>query len=322
MKRSHLAIAGIVLALLASGVGVASDAPARTRTFRFTYQATVTGLRPGTTARIWLPVPPTNGDQEVHLLRDELPAEGRFTREPEYGNRLLYVEAAANDAGKVPLSLTYQVRRDEVGEADGDRGDGDRFLRADALVPISGKPVTLLEGKELPRGQLEAGRFLYDLVDAHLRYSKEGTGWGRGDAAWACDSRYGNCSDFHSLFISLARSQKIPAKFEIGFALPEKHGRGDVTGYHCWAKFRPEGHGWVPVDISEANKNPALKGYYFGHLSPDRVAFSTGRDLTLVPKQDGPPVNFLVDPYVEVDGKPYPADRVERHCRYEDFDAK
>lgn len=33
--------------------------------------------------------------------------------------------------------------------------------------------------------------------------------------------------------------------------------------------------------------------------------FSTERDLELVPKQAGGPVNFLIYPYVEVDGKPY-----------------
>ena len=71
-----------------------------------------------------------------------------------------------------------------------------------------------------------------------MKYSKEGKGWGRGDSDWACDSKFGNCTDFHSLFISLARSQKIPAKFEIGFPLPDKRGAGDIPGYHCWAKFR------------------------------------------------------------------------------------
>src|SRR5881227_3323734 len=110
---------------------------------------------------------------------------------------------------------------------------------------------------------------------ASCRPSK--AGWCRGDAVWACDSRTGNCTDFHSLFIALARSQKIPAKFEIGFGLPEKHGAGEVAGYHCWAKFKPDGKGWVPVDISEANKNPKLKEYYFGNLTPDRVTFTTGR---------------------------------------------
>jgi len=152
-----------------------------------------------------------------------------------------------------------------------------------------------------------------------MRYSKEGTGWGRGDAVWACDSRYGNCSDFHSLFISLARSQKIPAKFEIGFPLPPKRGAGEIAGYHCWAMFHPTGHNWIPVDISEANKNPAMKDYYFGNLTEDRVTFSTGRDIDLVPRQNGKPLNFFIYPYVEVDGKPYPAEKILRSFGFRDL---
>jgi hypothetical protein len=74
----------------------------------------------------------------------------------------------------------------------------------------------------------------------------------------------------------------------------------------------------VPVDISEANKNPKLRDYYFGNLTPDRITFSTGRDIVLAPKQEGPPLNFFVYPYVEVGGKPYPADKVKRKFSYED----
>jgi transglutaminase-like putative cysteine protease len=199
-----------------------------------------------------------------------------------------------------------------------DAGRIARFLQPDAKVPTDGRPLELIKGKKLPTDQEAAARVLYDVVNGHMRYSKEGTGWGRGDAAWACDSRYGNCTDFHSLFIALARSEKIPARFEIGFGLPEKRGSGDVAGYHCWAKFKPEGKGWVPVDISEANKNPKMKDYYFGNLTEDRVTFSTGRQITLAPKQDGPPLNFFVYPYVEVGGKPYPADKVKRKFGYED----
>src|SRR5205085_2830880 len=142
-----------------------------------------------------------------------------------------------------------------------------------------------------------------------------------GDSVWACGSRTGNCSDFHSLFISLARANHLPARFEIGFSIPEKRGAGDVAGYHCWAWFKPAaGRGWTPVDISEVNKHPALADYYFGHLTADRVAFSTGRDLTLVPAQAGPPVNFLIYPYVEFDAKPWPAERVTMRCAYRDAD--
>jgi transglutaminase-like putative cysteine protease len=185
-------------------------------------------------------------------------------------------------------------------------------------VPIAGKPLELLKGKPLPSDEFAAARVLYDLVNNHMRYSKEGTGWGNGDSVWACDSRFGNCSDFHSLFISLVRSQKIPAKFEIGFPLPTERGSGEVAGYHCWAKFRPAGRNWVPVDISEANRNPKMKDYYFGNLTEDRLTFSTGRDIDLVPKQDGPPLNFFIYPYVEVDGKPYALDKVQRKFAYKD----
>src|SRR5437879_241735 len=81
-------------------------------------------------------------------------------------------------------------------------------------------------------------RVLYDVVNGHMKYDKpkDKPGWGRGDAVWACDNGFGNCSDFHSLFISLARAKKIPAKFEIGFLLPEKRGKENIEGYHCWAK--------------------------------------------------------------------------------------
>ena len=57
----------------------------------------------------------------------------------------------------------------------------------------------------------------------------------------------------------------------MGFPLPPKRGEGDIGGYHCWALFKPEGKGWVPVDISEANKDPKMTEYYFGNLTEDRV---------------------------------------------------
>jgi transglutaminase-like putative cysteine protease len=237
-----------------------------------------------------------------------------------FGNRMYYTEAKADKDGKVPVRIIYRVKRQEV--RGGRKGDEqpELFLKPDAKVPIDGKPLTLLKGKELPADQMRVARLLYDIVHGHMRYSKEGTGWGQGDAVWACDSRYGNCSDFHSLFISLARSQGLPARFEIGYPLPEKRGQGEIAGYHCWAWFKPGRSEWIPVDISEASKDPALKNYYFGNLTENRVAFTVGRDLVLAPPQAGPPLNFFIYPYAEVDGKPYPAEKVKVTVSYQDVE--
>jgi len=303
---------------------VAKDkvAEGKRRTFAFIYSATITGLTPNQSACIWIPVPPTNEDQEVKIVSKELPGMEQISTEPKFGNQVLYVEGKADDKGNIPFFVTFRVTRKEVRgdfhKHPGDMDMLDRFLKPDKRVPVGGKSLTLILDRDMPKDEVETARVLYDVVNEHMRYSKEGTGWGRGDSDWACDSRYGNCTDFHSLFISLARAQHIPAKFEIGFPLPEKRGQGEVAGYHCWAKFRPKGRDWIPVDISEANKNPKRRDYYFGNLTEDRVAFSMGRDITLIPKQDGEPLNFFIYPYVEVDGKPYPAEKVQRKFSYQD----
>jgi transglutaminase-like putative cysteine protease len=196
-----------------------------------------------------------------------------------------------------------------------------RYLEPDQKVPITGKPLELLKDQALPADQFAAARVMYDVVNQHMTYKKVGSGWGQGDVLWACDSRYGNCTDFHSLFISLSRGNKIPSKFEMGFPVPEKRGEGPIGGYHCWAWFFPEGKGWIPVDISEANRNPRLTEYFFGNLTEDRVQFTTGRDINLEPRQQGPALNFFIYPYVEVNGQPYPAEKVQRSFAYRDSEA-
>lgn len=300
-----------------------AEAP-RSREFQFVYAATVTEVPAGEKARIWVPVPPTNDDQSVKID----PVKGRLGQESKFGNKMLYLESTPDKDGQIAISVTYHVRRQEV---QGDTRSGhvtqeeaQRFLQADSKVPVGGKSLQLISDQELPSDQLGVARLLYDVVNHHMTYSKQGTGWGQGDSEWACDSRYGNCSDFHSLFISLARAQKMPAKFEMGFPLPEKRGSGEIPGYHCWAKFRPTGRGWIPVDISEANKvkdkDPDRVEYYFGNLTENRVVFSVGRDITLEPHQAGPPLNYFVYPYVEVGGKPYPAEKIQRKFTYQDVD--
>jgi uncharacterized protein (TIGR03000 family) len=306
-------------------------ATVKTRSFQFTYAGRVTDLKPGTPARVWLPMAPSNGQQEVSVETENLPGTAQKTRDKEYGNAILYFEAKANDKGEIPFEITYKVLRREVRTdmngslylqpAPGEKVD--RYLQPDAKVPIAGKPLEVLnenlKGNPLPKDPFAAAKTLYDVVNRYMTYKKVGAGWGQGDVLWACDSRYGNCTDFHSLFISMARGNKIPAKFEMGFPLPATRGLGTLPGYHCWAWFMPANKGWIPVDISEANQHPELAEYYFGNLSENRVSFSTGRDIALEPRQSGPPVNFLIYPYVEVEGKAYPADKVQRVFSYKDL---
>src|SRR5579862_2748613 len=298
----------------------------KSRTFLITYSATVAKVPKGKTIKLWLPLPATSPDQEVSLQQSSLtPSDkgGSIGTDPLYGNQILFFQTTAQEADTtITASNTFKVTRHEVRSASGPRHKPGakenigRFLQADKLVPLDGKPLDLIKGENLGANQLETARTFYNLVNRHMKYSKEGIGWGNGDAVWACDSKFGNCSDFHSLFISLVRSQKIPAKFEMGFPIPNKRGEGSIGGYHCWAWFLPDNIGWVPVDISEANRFPEMRDYYFGNLSEDRVAFTTGRDIDLVPRQAGAALNFFIYPYAEVDGQALPAGQIQQSFSY------
>jgi transglutaminase-like putative cysteine protease len=287
------------------------------RTFVFRYAAVIGGLPPGQPVRVWVPVPPSNREQTVTVLEREAPGESRLTREKEYGNDIWYVEATAGADGKLALAAEYRVKRLTVTPANAESGDAQRWLKPDRLVPVGGKSRAVIAGKTLPANPKAKARALFDAVYDHMKYGKDVPGWGRGDAVWACDSRTGNCTDFHSLFISLARSENLPARFEIGFGLPREKGKGDVAGYHCWAKVKA-GEEWLPVDVSEPSKLGALRDDYFGRMPPNRVTFSVGRDITLEPRQAGDPLNFFIKPHVEVGGKTHPGEQVETAHAFED----
>jgi transglutaminase-like putative cysteine protease len=290
------------------------------RKFRFTYSFTVKDIPAGAKlVRVWVPVAHTDEHQTVRLLKVKAPVQTVMGEESEYGNQILYAEIHNPAQATVDFSLEYEVTRREYSRGDfaqletKDTKPGvlpasmERYTQPDKLIPTDGKIKELAEqvtGSQ--QGTVAKAKAAYDYLFTTMRYDKTGTGWGRGDAIWACDAKHGNCTDFHSPFIGMLRADDIPARFDIGFPLPEKE-QGDIAGYHCWAEFFARNTGWVPVDISEAWKAKEKADYFFGSVDANRVQLSTGRDITLSPKQDGAPLNYFVYPYIEIDGKPHDA---------------
>lgn len=326
LRHRWLAMLGIVLTLLSAQGGVADEA--RAREFVFHYSVELTGLEAEREVRVWLPIAPTNRAQEITVLRTS-PKELHRTVDKRYGNPMWYCAMQPSD-GRISLEAEYKVKRHEVRAlshlprqvAQLDQDQRSLFLAPSAKVPIHGKPVTLLPKFGDKRDAISRARKIYDRVDKHVKYDKTKPGYGHGDVLWVCDSRFGNCTDFHSLFISMARSQNIPARFEIGFPLPNERGAGSIAGYHCWAAFFTEAKGWIPVDISEADKHPELKEYYFGNLSENRISFTIGRDIVLEPPQDGPPLNYFIYPYAEMGGKPVATSQIKTNFEYSDLPAR
>jgi transglutaminase-like putative cysteine protease len=307
--------------------GAATDTARLHRSFRFVYSAAVPEVTAGAKqTRLWIPVPLDTLDQEISRLElkvksgaDSGTAAGAKTADLKDGSqgglkwsfadvsggfgRSLCVETAGHP---LEVELSFDVKRYESkGGGKASAAELTAFKRPEPMIPLDGKVAAVAASLTTPGDAKQAARALYDHTLERMKYDKpEGQPWGRGDAEWACDAKFGNCTDFHSYFMGLARTKGMPARFEMGFAVPageEKETK--IGGYHCWAYVWIDGHGWMPVDISEADRNPTKSDYFFGTLDADRVTMTGGRDLVLTPAPAEGKLNFFVYPHAEVDGK-------------------
>jgi transglutaminase-like putative cysteine protease len=269
--------------------------------FEFVYRVRLPAL--SGPAKLWLPLAQTDEYQTVRVASIRTPGSRQELEESRHGNKVLFVALDREDGGST-VEIRYEVRRREKAPYPATEASLQVYLEPESLVPVTDTIRAIAEEvvEEKPTDLMRA-RALYDHVIERVRYAKYGSGWGRGDAVYACDVRSGNCTDFHAYFIALARAAGIPARFAIGASIPSERDDGGIDGYHCWAEFFADGK-WWPVDVSESDKNARLASYYFGHHPANRIELSRGRDLVVEPGPAGGPINFLAYPVLEVDGKP------------------
>ncbi len=325
--RTALLLA-LCLALVPTERGAAEP-----RRFTFEYTAVVGRVPAGAgPIHVFVPLAATSDHQQV--LDEEVVASipGTIRTEDSYGNR--YWHGSLAEAPEAPIEVRVRTtveRRSSRADAPGssralsaaERRELAPFLGPNARVVVDHPILEPIRAEVRERAQSDdpavVSRAIYDWVVENVEYKKTGTGWGNGDTFWACTERYGNCTDFHALFISLARSEGIPARFEIGFPVPEDRSEGSVGGYHCWVELYLPGTGWFPVDASEAFKHPEKKEYFYGARPADRIHLTTGRDLELGEGHATAPLNYFVYPHVEVDGELWTGP-VEKSFRYEAAD--
>src|SRR5215467_9771716 len=325
--RLILRYALVVLAF-SSGRAFPASTP-KARSLALEYTAMLQEVPAGTRQLdFWMPVPHDDPYQQITNLEVESGHPYQI-RTDSLGNRMLHLRLDHPEGGRLQVKLRFNALRREhrqdllhvdAGSSPAAAGEAERWLNPDRLVPLDQQiRAWAKEVVDAAHAQtdLEMARAIYNHVVATVKYDKSGKGWGRGDIYYACENRRGNCTDFHAIFIGYARALGIPARFAIGFPVPPDRGSGQIAGYHCWAEFYAHGIGWVPVDASEAAKDPSRREYFFGAHDENRVEFSRGRDLVLNPPQTDEPLNYFVYPYAEADGKPLRS--VDRTMTYRDL---
>lgn len=272
---------------------------------------------------LWIPYPMSDENQEI----TDVSVSGNYSamgvyREGKFGNNFLHAEWNA-PAGERTLTYEFQVSRREVvarnfsdKEMTYSKKEFEKYLASTSLGAIDGAAKELAD--KITRGKkttLAKATAIYDWIVENMYRDPNVKGCGLGEVDVLLRKPGGKCADIHSVFVTLARVEGIPAREVFGIRMP-KGKEGEITkSQHCWAEFYLPGYGWVVVDPADVRKailekkitleeTGPLREYYFGAVDENRISFGTGRDLRLNPPQQGAPLNYFMYPYAEADGKP------------------
>ena len=272
--------------------------------------------KPPTGAKVveaWIPVPHQSALQRVSELNVDAQVPTVVSRDAATGNRMVHARLEA-PTGEIEIAWRALVERDlDRGQATG--AVAPRHLQSDARAPLDGLAARLAEALGVTDERLPVGtraRRIFDHVLQSMVVDEVAPGWGTGDFERSVKVGRGNSSDFAAKFVALSRAAGIPARWTSAL---------DASGgFHAFAHFY-DGQRWVPVDPAEARRavgeDPKRAEWFFGHVTTDTLVLSLGRDLALVPRQKGPPLNFFGGPYVEVDGVPLEVPPTHRSVTFE-----
>jgi len=338
MKKFSLCAA---LAIVATA---SMPAAPRTATFEVKHEIKIAPPAGANKLRLWIAMPQEESIERVRNFKVEAPAPYRIETDSE-GNKSAFIEISAPKTNAFSIVETFTLARDEqISDVKKHNGKPlsaaqqkalSKYLAPNQHVIIDDRIRALaakIVGDE--KDPIAAARKLYDWTLENIDYWVKDPAHKKaspvGSTEYCLTTKTGNCTDFHSLWTSLARASGIPTRMVYGsFFKKELDGQDADQSYHCWPEFYTAGFGWAPLDVAVADifvgdfqttpeneklvrlttadgyagADIAKVDYYFGNIDERRVTWSRGRDLTLSPKQDAGPVNMLAKAYVEIDGK-------------------
>lgn len=147
-----------------------------------------------------------------------------------------------------------------------DQASGVDWLAGERTIE-TGDSELRITAQHLRRDTAEAtARAIYDHVRSHLRYAgyiAEDLG-----AAYAQRERRGDCTEYASLVVALARINHIPARM-VGGYVSDRDFVTRPTDYHNWAELLLA-DGWVIVDAQKEHWLPSRQDYIVYRLYRER----------------------------------------------------
>ena len=254
----------------------------------------------GEIIRAWLPIPRQYPFQNGFKLDGSSPPVINLASENSR-IRSVFMEQRAEANGPTKFEITYSytargvffdLKPEAIGRPDLSDPALAQFVAEAPHVVFTGQIRKLARGivGSETNPMLQARAF-YDWIGGNIQYSfarEYSTLTNISD--YCLSHRYGDCGQEALLFITLCRSQGIPARWQTGWnTFP---GFNDI---HDWTEIYLAPYGWVPVDpwagifatryctaLTEGERRE-LHDFYFGGLDYYRMAANSDHSMALDP---------------------------------------
>lgn len=264
---------------------------------KVTYTLTVDAdaVPPGETIRCWMPWPREghSRQQEVTLL-SSMP-EKYIIAPHEVMQRSVYMEqpAVAGEPARFEVVFTYRScgqyydQATLAGTPRADPGAMQEFLGEQAphilFTPMVKKLSETIVGDA--GDPLEIVRRIFTWIDEEIPWAGAlEYGTIPNIPEYVISRRHGDCGMKTMLFMTLARDNGIPTKWQSGWMMHP----GEVN-LHDWCEVWFAGTGWVPLDMSFGRlpgENPRIREFYMTGIDPWRLIVNDDLATPFVPAKN------------------------------------
>jgi hypothetical protein len=223
--------------------------------------------------KVWLPLPPSDGGQEVSakdITTSPMKVAPRVGRENTYGNQFAYFEFHDPQGAQIirhrfrikVWELRWNLDPAKVAKVERWPASFAPYLRSDQSVVVNDRfRKVAQEIVPARRGEASDLADVMAWVNGHMRYD-HAAGSLRASSEHALTNLTGHCSDFHGLCASVGRALGYPTRVVYGIhAFPKN------SPSHCKLEAYLPPYGWVNFDVSETQnliaaikKDPSLDG--------------------------------------------------------------
>jgi transglutaminase/protease-like cytokinesis protein 3 len=258
--------------------------------YQVTYTVTIKndGFNPND-IRLYLPLAGSYDAQKDLEIVSISPAPTRQEIEPLSGNAMVYWQLkgtpAKGSSTKLEEQFTFTAYETNtaidpatVKPYDTKSDDYKRYTQPEKYIESTDPQVVQLAdqiaGSETNPYLLAKMFYDYIIDNEHYKILDKGLN----GAKFLLTNKKGECGDYSSLFIALARAKGIPARPVVGY-----WAISGIDQTHVWAEFYLEGVGWIPVDATIGQQSAKKRAYYFGNMDNQRVILSKEFNTPLVP---------------------------------------